>query len=279
MSMNDEQSHWNHVSNYWAFLGPPLKPGPEDIEVMLSASVRHRASVSTEPYRVILWGVTPEIAQMAWPAGTELLAIDHAERMIESVWPGDIPGVRRAICGEWSETARISGGSYDLIIGDGSLGCVRYPSEFCELTETAKKSLRKGGLLILRLHAGPEVKEEPSLIIEDLLNLRIDNFHIFKFRFAMALQESPEEGVELHEIWRRWKTLDIDERELGAKTGWDLGVIRTIELYKDRKDRYTFPSLNQHLAVFREYFSLLDIHVPDYGMGSRRPIVILSGGS
>ena len=279
MDVNDECSHWNRVSNYWAFLGPPLKPGPEDIEVMLSAAARHRASMDGHAYRVVLWGVTPEIAAMAWPGGTELLAIDHAEKMIESVWPGDKPGFRRAVCGKWSETARISGGSCDLIIGDGSLGCVRYPTEFCELTRAAKESLRKGGLLILRLHAGPEIKEEPAAVVEDLLNLQIDNFHIFKFRFAMALQESPEEGVELHEIWKKWTTLDIDERELAAKTGWDLRVIRTIELYRDREDRYAFPSLNQHLGIFRDHFSLLDIHVPDYEMGSRRPIVVLSRGS
>jgi hypothetical protein len=279
MNVSNECSHWNHVSNYWAFLGPPLKPGPEDIEVVQSTVVRHHASVSTDPYRVVLWGVTPELATMAWPAGTELLAIDHAERMIESVWPGDLPGSRRAVCGEWSETARISRGASDLIIGDGSLGCVRYPSEFCELTKVAKESLRKGGLLIMRLHAGPEVREEPASVVGDLLNLQIDNFHVFKFRFAMALQESPEEGVELHQILREWKTLDIDERELCAKTGWDLRVIRTIELYKDRKDRYAFPSLNQHLAVFRDHFRLIDIHVPDYEMGSRRPIVVLSRDS
>ena len=109
---------------------------------------------------------------MAWPDGTELLAIDHSPQMIESVWPGDVPGFRTALRGDWAERMRLSGGSLDLVIGDGSLSCVRCPEEYRKLTDKAAGSLRAGGLLILRLHASAEVREDPEQVVEDLLNLK-----------------------------------------------------------------------------------------------------------
>jgi len=243
---------------------------------MLRAVVQHRSLAPAGPYRVILWGVTPELALMPWPQGAEILAIDRSELMIQSVWPGDVPGMRRAVCGEWRDTLRISGGGCDLLIGDGCLGTSCYPDEYVELTEAAADSLRQGALFVMRLHAHPDGKETTQRVVDDLLNLRIGNFHVFKFRLAMSVQESPEAGVELGHVWDRWRSLRIDEEELAKLTGWDPKVIDTINLYHDKKTRYFFPTLNQHLRIFQQRLDVQKIHVPEYEMGERRPIVMLA---
>jgi len=277
MNVADQSAHWNSVSSSWSFLGPPLKPSPEDIQVILEVVARHRLERGGGRYRVVLWGVTPELALMEWPAETDLLAIDHAPQMLESVWPGDVPGFRKATCGEWADTLRLAGGGgLDLIIGDGSLSCVGYPGQYRELASVAAESLRARGLVILRLHAAVEVREKPEQVVEDLLNLQIGNFHVFKFRLAMALQESPEDGVELAEVWSYWKTLEIDEESLSRRTGWDPRVIRTIHLYRGKRDRYSFPTVSEQLRALEPQLEVVEVRIPQYEMGERRPIVVLS---
>ena len=277
MSAGHGDTHWNKVSDHWAFLGPPLKPGPEDIDIVLGAIERYRARVAGRPYRAVLWGVTPELASMGWPDETELVAIDRSDRMISLVWPGNVPGVRRAVVGEWSETLRIVGAPCDLILGDGSLNDSPFPDEYRDLMRAARKCLDEQGLVVMRLHARPESSESVTDVVEDLIALKIGSFHVFKFRLAMALQESPEAGIELSRVWEGWRALGIREKELAERTGWDLRVIHTIDLYRDNPNLYSFPTLAQQLEVFElAGFDAREVIVPSYEMGDRRPIVVLS---
>ena len=273
---SQQRTHWNNLSSRWAYLGPPLKPTQQDIDTILETVVHHRSLTPEGLYRVILWGVTPELALMEWPEGAEILAIDRSELMIESVWPGDLPGRRRAVRGEWADTLAVSGGGCDLLIGDGCLGTSCYPLEYVELTEAARDSLRPGALFVMRLHAHPEEKETVAQLVDDLLNRRIGSFDAFKLRLWMAVQESPEAGVQLGDVWDQWNALGIDEADLACLTGWDPRVIATIKLYRGNNTRYFFPTLNQHLRIFQEKLDVQKIHIPEYEMGERRPIVILT---
>ena len=74
--------HWSRHAEQWAQLGPPLRPSPEDIALM-RRRVLDRGCVG----RSILLGVTPEIASMEWPTGTDLLAVDRCMGMVTGVWP------------------------------------------------------------------------------------------------------------------------------------------------------------------------------------------------
>ena len=59
-------------ARHWNLLGPPLRPSRDDVAI-LEGVVQ---SLHTAP-RVLLLGVTPELATLAWPAGTELVAVDR----------------------------------------------------------------------------------------------------------------------------------------------------------------------------------------------------------
>jgi hypothetical protein len=222
-----------------------------------------------------MWGVTPELAEAAWPEGLELLAIDRAELMIHAVWPGDVPGRRCAIRGEWADTAALTGGELDAIVGDGSLINAAYPGEFRHLLAAARDSLRSGGIVVMRLHAYPDFRETVEDVLADLRGGRIGNFHVFKFRLAMTCRTSPEAGVVIGDIWELWNSLGLSPGELAVNTGWPLPVIRTIDVYRGKQGRYFFPTLEEHLVLFRDYFEVMDVRVPGYEMGERRPMVIM----
>jgi len=51
--------------------------------------------------RALLLGATPAIANMHWPDETWLTALDKSLPMAKSVWPGNVPGRRAVVCGDW----------------------------------------------------------------------------------------------------------------------------------------------------------------------------------
>ena len=80
-----EQGIWPRHAGQWQRVGPPLRPGPDDvrhIEACIAAwSSRQRRAAP----RALLLGVTPELATLNWPDGTALLAVDRALPMIHAV--------------------------------------------------------------------------------------------------------------------------------------------------------------------------------------------------
>src|SRR4029078_5034459 len=85
----------------WDDWGSPLRPAPEDIAIFRRAIAAWHATNGARRGRLFLCGVTPGVATMEWPFASELVAMDRAESMVRVVWPGDIPGVRRASVGNW----------------------------------------------------------------------------------------------------------------------------------------------------------------------------------
>src|SRR4051812_3895606 len=92
---------WNDVASRWDDYASPLRPYAEDLRITREHLSRWQREAHIDNARVFLCGVTPEIATMDWPFPVELTAMDQAESMVQKVWPGDIPGVRRALVGNW----------------------------------------------------------------------------------------------------------------------------------------------------------------------------------
>lgn len=121
------RAHWDDMSRVWRRLGSPLRPCPADIEIMERAVADCASRRDSSSLRALLLGVTPEIADMRWPADAQLLAVDRSPQMVRSVWPGDRPG-RRAVCGEWADELS-KAGPLGLVIGDACLATLEYPDE------------------------------------------------------------------------------------------------------------------------------------------------------
>lgn len=266
--------HWNHVAQHWQHWEPPLRPAVTDIREMERCIARWCARANPSRFRAVQWGVTPEITALAWPEGTDLLAVDRSGEMIEFVWPGDVDGRRRAVCANWLEYPGTAP-EYDLVIGDGVFTLLDFPRGYRALARQAQRILNHQGLLITRLFVQPVQSETVETVVADFRAGRIGNFHVFKFRLAMALQPDVAAGVRLAEIYAAWHAVasDIDIDELTARPGWSRGALSTIEHYRGENSRLSFPTLMEFESTITDFFERVDCRFPAYEMGERCPIV------
>lgn len=272
MSPKPQATYWGgDVAHQWHLYGPPLRPCAADIRAMEDA-VRRFAEHRARPLNALLWGVTPEIATMSWPEGTQMLALDKSQPMIELVWPGDVAGFRKAVQGDWFEY-KCNDVRHDVVIGDGNFAPLDYPRSYRALAAAARAALTDAGIVISRFWVRPTKRETPDSVFEDLRANRIQSFHAFKFRLAMALQENAETGVAVSEVLSAWKRACIDMESLLAMTGWQRETVDMIYLYEGKTSRLSFPDTAELAAVMSEYFDTLETRYLDYEMGDRCPIV------
>jgi hypothetical protein len=275
MSLADERgrTHWNSIARSWDLYSSPLRPCAEDVATFLRFAGAYSQTPPHAALAALVLGVTPEIATMSWPEGTVVTAVDRSREMIDAVWPGDIAGVRRAYCEDWFLLRRPEP-PYDIVIGDGIINTLGYPGEMRRLLARLRMLARPGALVILRSFVRPGVPETVAALIEAAQVGEAGNFHAFKFRLAMALQSSPEEGVALDDVWRSWNRIETAVEGLASKCGWQPDVVRTIDLFRGKQVRLSFPTADELVATLEpEGISLLDLYIPGYEMGERCPIM------
>jgi SAM-dependent methyltransferase len=207
---------------------------------------------------------------MEWPFETYLLGMDHAESMVRAVWPGDVSGVRRAVVGDWREPG-LPRDSQDVVIGDG--GFVFFnPEGQRALMESMRRILRPGGLFVYRHYAQDDPREPLQRVLDDARAGRIGNFHVFKWRLAMALQRDTSEGVGQNEIWAAWNAAGIDPARL-PQPGWSPRAVSTIEFYRGKNARLYFPTLAEFRTLLSTSFRGIEIYRPGYELGERCPFL------
>lgn len=275
MSGNDgSTSYWQSLAeSYWA-VGAPLRPPREDIGFMEAAIERFPGPRTVRPLQAILLGVTPAIAQMRWPPNTFLTAVDNSLDMVRGVWPGNVAGCRVAVCANWLDLP-LRPQSYDIVIGDGAMNCVRFPSDFRELSRSIHRVLCEEGVFILRAYTRPTPGEQPDEVFADLSRGAISSFHHFKFRLLMAMQETTEQGVVVDSVYRMWADCHIDVARMCERDGWDRDAVRTIELYRARDTVHTFPTLAELRSVLCDCFEEVSISAPSYDLSERCPVLVL----
>jgi len=270
--MSAQPDHWNEHARQWNLIGAPLRPVPEDIRVLERELRSWQAHSGIVAPRALLCGVTPEIARMQWPRGAQLIAIDHSMPMIAGVWPtGAVSG--SVVCGDWLELP-LADATQHVLVGDGCcsllIGHVRYAAFAAELRRVAAPD----ALLMMRYFIRPERSEPVGDVVEDLWQKRIGNFHVFKWRLAMALHGTLEEGVRLGDIWNVWQDAVPDPVRLAEFLDWPLPVVNTIHNYRGVDSRYSFPTLAEARALVGA-FDEVAIHIPKYELGERCPTLLL----
>lgn len=264
---------WDRHARRWNSLGPPLRPAPEDIEIMQRAVAEHCAAAGRSSTDAVLLGVTPEIVRMRWPGPTRLRAFDRNPSMIEHVWPGNPEIDAVAACAIWSHLP-VADASADVILGDASFSNVHYPRGFRQMTEEIRRVLRSDGLFCVRFFAAAAHRESVDQVFDDLEHGRIGNFHIFKLRLAASLHEDVNEGACLGDIWEIWNKACPDPEALAARLGWPVATVRTIDSYRGLAARYAFPTLDEIREVFAGSFVELSCILPGYELGDRSPIML-----
>ena len=126
------KSHWPDLHRRWAQVTTPLRPTPEDVERFRQAIAQHRD-------RVLLLGVTPELADL----GAQTIGIDKNSAMAAHLWPGNTAH-RQALAGDWLALP-FARDSFSAAIGDGSLSPLPYPAGYRQLFGQLAEVLRPGG--------------------------------------------------------------------------------------------------------------------------------------
>ena len=270
-------SHWQQGPTWWQWLGSPLRPDLEDLAILEKTVVpplHHRSETGGEESQVCLLGVTPELATLPWPEGNMLIAIDHAAKMIESVWVGD-RWDRKAVFGDW-RSLPLESHSCDLVLGDGCLTLVDYPQGYRTLFQEIERVLKPQGYLSLRCFLRPETPEGVEQLFEDLWAGKIANFHGFKLRLAMALQQRSEMGVAVAQVWQCWQHFIPKPSRLFQHLGWPVELQTTIAMYQHSPAYYTFPTFSEVQDIIAPEFQLVECHTGTYDLSDRCPTLIFA---
>lgn len=264
------REHWPLMAQYWAQIGPPLRPAKEDL-----AGYQRCANEWTEahgPPRILLLGVTPEIYALRRPKGHDFVAVDQTRTMIDYVWPGRLNQIVEA---DWLDLP-LPSASRDLAFCDGGLHLLEYPSAQLLLVDRLHDVIAPGGRCIFRLFTAPASRENAAKVLNDLFAGRIPNLNVLKLRLGMALQESPEAGIEVRQIWRTLWEQAGDWDQLAARLGWPIEHLRPLDAYKNSESRYYFISEDQAIKLFcgQGKFISVGLHRSRYVLGERCPIVV-----
>jgi SAM-dependent methyltransferase len=254
------EGHWQEIAGKWAQVGPPLRPSAQDIEGFQKLIRGTRA---------LILGCTPELYRLAWPDGTDLLAMDHTRNMIDTVWPGPRDAI---LCADWTAMP-LQPGSRDIVLCDGGFHLMSHPEGQQRFVRSLKSVLAPGGVYGVRLFVPPAVKESKEYVLQDLLDQRVPNLNILKLRLGMAIQESPSQGVRLGDVWSALHQAAPDFEKLAESIGWPIEHLKAIDTYKNSDARYCFVTPEEVEALFSDGFMLESKQVPTYELGERCPIL------
>jgi len=262
---------WNDAARQFDGYGPPLRPCPEDISILQAIIAEWNGEGRGERKRILLCGVTPEIVTMDWPFPIELVGMDQAESMVRLVWPGDLPGVRRGVVGNWLESG-FAAGSQDVIIGDGGFAFFGYSDGQRALMAELRRILAPDGLFLYRHFAQVENPESPEAVLSAARSGTIGSFHAFKWRLAMALQADSASGVRQQDVRAAWTQAGIDPTRL-PQPGWSERAVGTIDLYRGKQARLYFPTVREFTALLEEQYDDIQLRYPAYELGERCPTI------
>jgi len=296
--LNAVSDVWKKQAAQWERVGPPLRPSAEDL--------RHQQRVAGSwaecgrAPRILLLGVTPELALLEWPQPRHLLAVDCCAEMIRQVWPhrsgvadavvvagvgsrsssGDGSGHSgpsdAVVQADWLELP-LADRSRDLVVSDGCFGVIGYPVQYRALLRSVRRVLSSDGRYVFRVFVRPPRRETAADVYDDAMAGRIGNFHAFKLRLLMAMQVDSVSGVKTGDVWENWTRQGPGAEALGAACGWPREQIATIDAYRGHATVYCFPTVDELRDLFRyEAFEELECAWPGYESGDRCPTFVLA---
>jgi hypothetical protein len=270
----NSENHWEKHAKQWELVGPPLRPSAQDTDCFSGTVKEYVEARNGEAPIALLLGVTPEVARMHWPEGTRLMAADFSSQMIRIVWTMQERQDRLAFSSDWRNLP-LQNCSAGIVIGDGCFTLLSYPGGYRELAGEVRRVLQDDGLFIMRFFVSINDAATPETVHAQLLAGEIENFHIFKFRLAIALQQSAADGVRVGDVWNNWNAQGYDIEALAAKLGWQSEVIRTIDVYRGMPARYTYPTVDQVEAALSPWFERVARYNHDYAFGDNCPTLVM----
>jgi hypothetical protein len=255
---------WNGYSGHWSRLGTPLRPDSDVCTAVHSLLSSHRT-------RVLLLGVTPEYCS----AGDLTVAVDRSRASLIEMWPGDTLA-RRGMRADWCRLP-IASGTFTAAVGDGSFSCLTYPAGYESVLDELTRVVRPGGRAVVRLYAAPERPESVGQIRHEAMTGAIGSVHVLKWRLAhVACAERGTPNLPVPLMTDLFNRTFPDRRALARSTGWSAGDIGMIDVYEGRPDVYSFPTVEQVLAVLPPRVQKVRVvEAGTYELADRCPLLVL----
>jgi SAM-dependent methyltransferase len=264
-------SHWNKHAQHWRHVKAPLRPCPEDTALFEQVLLEYFPT--QKMLDALMLGVTPELAAKRWEPALNLIAVDNTLAMIRGVWP-KTDADRSVVCGNWLHLP-VRDSRMDVAMIDGGLPAISFPEAHQKLAKELHRVLKPGGVFMARIFARPDLTESLDDVLIAVHGRRIGNFHVFKFRIAMALQgENPEKGVRLDDVWRKVNEHFDHRSRLAELTGWPIDEIATIDAYRGSQASYHFPSVAEMVDVLGSGFECVAKKRGTYELAERCPILL-----
>lgn len=276
--MSGANDYWKYAFEVFKTLTAPFRPEPAEIAFMERA-VRGRLPLQAAPEeaRALLLGVTAEITGMRWPEIVELTAVDQSDAMIEGFWPGDLPGRRRLVRGDWLNFPAAPH-SFRFVLGDGVFNIPEYPDGYAGLARRVAGLLRPDGVMIVRVFTQPDVKERTEAVVAEIRERPTFDYWAMRFRFVASLQEDVRRGIlggPLPTI-RYLAEHGIDNAEFVAKTSY-----RPVPLPAQLPPgleglRINFPTRSEFVAAVADRFRVEEVGYGNHELAQRCPIYCLA---
>lgn len=256
-------SHWSEFHARWSRLGPPQRPNAD-------VAAAYRAAVVGHTDRVLLMGVTPELADI----GSTVIAVDQNPGMIANIWPGDTTH-RHAELGNWFSLPHPKG-HFTAAVCDGGFNIIPHPQGPKACFSQLERVLVPHGLFVLRLFIAPDEAETVEHVCDRAMKGTIASFHAFKWRFAHAMLGRDDPNIAVSDIYIRFNECFPDRRLLAAEANWPIETIDTIDSYKGAADIYNFPTLKQFAAALPPTMRITQTIVAGtYELTERCPLVVM----
>ncbi|TPL40113.1 class I SAM-dependent methyltransferase [Mesorhizobium sp. B2-4-6] len=256
--------HWNAIRKHWQLLGSPLRPPAEVVET-------YDRELDLARSHVVMLGVTPELAGL----GATMTSVDESADMIAGIWPDDTD-MRKAVQGDWFDLP-FPGASIEALIGDGCLSVIGAADLRRTLFASIARALKADGRAGIRLYASPGTPDDPKDVRALALSGGASTFHDLKWRVAMtAICGAPDYTIPVRDILEHFDRMFPDREELSARTGWELPVIRTIDVYRNSSVVYSFAPVAAIVEEAEAYFGDVGIaSTGTYGLAERCPLLVL----
>jgi hypothetical protein len=271
LQVSPGKQSWVGLAAHWRAVATPLRPSDSDAAYV--QQIITNLGTSLADMRVLLLGVTPELAGLNYPPHARLLAVDFSAEMLAALWVPVRGGSSIAIRGRW-ETLPIAPGSIDLVLADASFCALPDVQSMRHVLATVAEAMRPRAWLCGRSFVAPAKPERLADIVSEMRAGRVGSVHAAKWRIAMALQGGSERGVALADVWGVFQGAG-ELCALGVLNRWSEASIRTLDVYRGVSSRLCFPTLELTRRLFGTHFDEIDCRVPHYELGERCPMFLL----
>jgi len=231
----------------------PAAPSIEEVEVFRKFLHEVDKNISVKPKKVLVLGITPEMREIAWGNGYEVVSVDIDKNMIKSMKDFvKIKGRETIINDNWLNLEKYySYCTFDLILADASLNNLSF-KDYQKILKIMNELLKDDGYFIVR-----------HFIIAEKDDLKPIDYFCKKKVFWKEKSLGMLLGVEQIKIWLNDKKHYL---ELGKYYPWLLSQLDIGCLSKDMETVRDFTSTrnlsvlleNDFFKIVQGYFKLIN---------------------